>query len=64
MRHSELLGLQWTDLDWESRKLRIQRQYYRGNFCELKSAAGRRSLTLGAVTIQKLREHRQRTQGS
>jgi integrase len=61
IRQGELLGLRWSDLDWLSRKLRIQRQLQRIStgqvFSEPKSAAGRRLVILGIETIQKLRMH-------
>jgi integrase len=63
LRQGELLGLQWRDLDWERRTLRIQRQLQRiigegRQFVDLKSASARRSVALGAMTIADLRRHR------
>ena len=65
MRESELLGLQWGDLDWQNRTLMVQRQAKRedrneGYFAPLKTRAGRRTLVLGKKTIERLREHYQR----
>jgi integrase len=59
LRQSELLGLYWTDLDWEARKLYIQRQCYRGTLSEVKKASSRRPVTLGDVAIEKLRERQE-----
>jgi integrase len=59
LRQSELMGLFWTDLDWEARKLHIQRQCYRGTLTELKRASSRRPVTLGEVAIEKLRERQE-----
>jgi integrase len=69
LRQSELIGLFWTDLDWDARKLHIQRQYYRGRITELKRKSSRRPIVLGEVAIQKLRERqeiqaRERAHGS
>ena len=61
MRQGELLGLRWADLDWQTRKLHIQRQLQRTEnglvFSEPKSAAGRRVIILGEETVRKLRYH-------
>ena len=62
LREGELLGLKWSDLDWITRHLSIQRQLQRLSeqglvFCEPKSASGRRVIALGSATIEKLREH-------
>jgi integrase len=59
LRQSELMGLFWTDLDWEARKLRIQRQCYRGRLTELKRSSSRRPVALGELAIQKLRERQE-----
>jgi integrase len=62
LRQGELLGLKWTDLDWKTRRLRIQRQVQRVKgqglvYSKPKSKAGLRVIVLGNVTIQKLRAH-------
>lgn len=62
MRQSELLGLQWSDLDWQKKTLTVQRQAKRtdrqnGYFAPLKTKAGRRTIVLGEKTIEKMREH-------
>ena len=61
LREGELLGLKWGDLDWNARKLHIQRQAHRIKFEGLvfsppKTNAGRRAITLGKGMIDKLRE--------
>ena len=63
LRKGELLGLKWSDLDWKTRRIHIQRQVQRRNgeglvFCEPKSASGRRVIVLGQSTIDKLREYK------
>ena len=67
LREGELLGLKWSDLDWITRNLSIQRQLQRLSgqgmvFSEPKSASGRRVIALGSATIEKLREHYKRQQ--
>jgi integrase len=62
MRQSELLALKWSDLDWQERTLKIQRQLKRrdlkaGYFTDPKTKAGKRCINLGAETIRKLRIH-------
>lgn len=63
LRQGELLGLKWSDLNWQTRRMHIQRQVQRRKgeglvFCEPKSASGRRVITLGMATIIKIREHK------
>ena len=63
LRQGELLGLKWSDLDWMSRRIQIQRQVQRRKgdglvFCEPKSASGRRVIVLGKSTLDKLREYK------
>jgi integrase len=62
LRMGELLGLKWSDLDWTSHSLHIQRQLQRMTgkglvFTEPKSQAGRRVIVLGKSTIEVLRVH-------
>jgi integrase len=63
MREGELLGLKWSDLDWEKGQLSIQRQLQpiRGKgllFVPLKTKAGQRQIKLGQVTLDRLAAHR------
>lgn len=63
LRQGELLGLKWSDLDWTSRRIQVQRQVQRRKgdglvFCEPKSASGRRVIVLGKSTIEKLRNYK------
>ena len=62
LREGEIIGLKWSDLDWKTGKLQIQRQVQRTKeyglvFCEPKSASGRRVVVLGKTTIEILRKH-------
>ena len=67
MRQGELLGLLWTDLDWLKQTLHVQRQLRKVpgkgySFQPPKTKYGRRMITLGSNTIQKLREHQRLNQ--
>ncbi len=67
LREGEIFGLKWSDLDWEKRRLKIQRQAYRVPkqgmvFTSPKTQSGVRALMVGQVTIDKLREHQERQQ--
>jgi integrase len=62
MRQMELLGLKWNDLDWIKQSLRIERQLLKPDgegvqFSSPKTRYGKRSISLGAKTIETLRKH-------
>jgi len=64
MRQGEILGLKWSDLDWEQGLLQVQRQLTikKGGGFEFtvpKTKAGVRRIDLGENTLRILREHRQ-----
>ena len=59
LRQGELTGLYWSDMDWKSSRLRIQRQVYQGQVSELKTASSRRVVTLGEVALDKLHERQE-----
>ena len=61
----ELLGLKWSDLDWIKRTLKVERQLIRPGgdgiqFSVPKTRYGKRTILLGARTIEVLREHIER----
>jgi integrase len=62
MRQAELLGLRWADVDLDGGKLSVRRQVMRvggeWRFSEPKTKAGRRVITLPALAVSALREHR------
>ncbi len=67
LRMGELLGLKWTDLDWNRGTIRVQRQVQRVTgqgmvFMSPKTNAGRRTIPLGVETLSILREHRTKQQ--
>lgn len=62
LRQGEILGLLWSDLEWGTGNLRVQRQLQRVRrkgliFNEPKSASGRRLIVLGPTTLERLQEH-------
>jgi integrase len=62
LREGELLGLKWSDLDWASRTIKVQRQIQRIPdkgliYSEPKTSSSRRTITLGTATNQVLKEH-------
>jgi integrase len=61
-RQSELLGLQWGDVDWSQHTVRIERSLTRHNrrLDETKTPSGRRELGVSAETLLALRAHRVR----
>jgi integrase len=63
LRIGELLGLKWSDIDLDARRLRVSRQLQRGQegliFTEPK-AASRRTVDLPARTVEALKRHRKR----
>jgi integrase len=65
MRKGEILGLMWTDVDWEKSTLRIDRQlqpvsYEGGALVPTKTKSGRRHIMVGKGALALLKEHRER----
>lgn len=59
MRRGELLGLRWSDVDWEAKRIRVRRTYVRGEFGAPKSRRSSRSVPLTdrlATELQRLWE--------
>jgi integrase len=46
LRQGELLALRWCDIDWAAQRIRVRRNYVRGQFGTPKSARGSRSIPL------------------
>jgi len=57
MRASELIGLKWSDIDFERRLLFVRRTYYRGNFALPKNATSERIIPLSAGLLTALSMH-------
>jgi integrase len=65
LRKGEILGLKWQDIDWEGKRLTVQRQLQRipgGGFSLVppKTRHSSRSVDLGGETTTMLLEHRHR----
>jgi integrase len=65
MRPSEALGLKWSDVDWGSGRIFVQRSLYRRSatdwiFKEPKTARGRRNVLLLDSMLDSLKQHRAR----
>ncbi len=65
MREGELMGLKWSDIDWEHGILFVQRQLLqiRGQgkvFSPPKTKSGRRQIRWVPATLQQLEQHRDR----
>ena len=58
MRHGELVGLQWGDIDWVNQKIHAKRSLYKGGYQTLKSEYSKRAIDMGPRLIQVLKEHR------
>lgn len=66
MRRGELMGLQWRDIDFEAKRIRVERSVEKTKagglrLKEPKTSHGRRAIALSDVGIEILREHRKAT---
>jgi integrase len=66
-RRGEVLGLRWSDVDLDAGRTAIRQTviavHHRVQMGEPKTARGRRTIDLDAVTVMALREHRKRQVG-
>jgi integrase len=65
LRLGELLGLRWSDLEWDAGILQVRRSLTRTKqngltFSEPKTQKGRRSVTLPSIAVEALRRHKAR----
>ena len=64
MRHGEVLGLRWGDIDFTMKRLAVRQTItcvnYKLIYGTPKTAKGRRSIALDSVTLASLQAHRQR----
>ncbi len=58
LRLSEMLGLQWSDFDWENKAVTIQRNAYRGAIDEVKTASSKAKLEVADELIELLLDWR------
>lgn len=67
MRQAELIGLKWEDVNWELRTVQVKRQvrHFKGEgytFTELKSRSGKRTIVLGRLALNLLKDHKRHQQ--
>lgn len=55
-RQGELLGLKWSDIDWEKNQIHIQRTYNNGGWYKPKSAKSNRKIDLGPAMMTELKK--------
>ncbi len=58
MRNGELLGLQWKDLSFADRTLRVRRTVFNGVISPPKTLAGNRTIGLSGLAVAALENHR------
>ena len=56
LRQGELLGLKWSDINWETKQVKIQRTYNNGAWYKPKSKSSERRVDLGPKMIKVLKE--------
>jgi integrase len=56
VRQGELLGLKWSDVDWENSQIHIQRTFNNRRWYDVKTAASNRRIDLGPSMMTKLKE--------
>ena len=61
MRQGELLALRWRDIDWAARRIRVRRNYVRGNWGAPKTRRGSRAVPLADRLAVELEHHFQRS---
>jgi integrase len=61
MRQGEILGLKWTDIDFEKKTIHIKRGLRKDSkeFTELKTEKSRRVIAISDGTIEALRQHKE-----
>ena len=57
MRLGELRALRWSDIDYRAMKIRVRREYVRGQYDEPKSLGSERGIPLAARLVTELDEH-------
>jgi len=58
LRQGELLGLKWSDIDWENSQIHVQRTFNKGRWYKPKSKTSNRKVDLGPVTMAALKRWR------
>ncbi len=57
-RQGELLGLKWSDIDWEKSQIYIQRTFNNGRWYDVKTKASKRRVDLGPQMMTALKRWR------
>ena len=60
LRISEIIGLQWSDFDFENSTVLVQRGVVHGRVGEVKTEYSKDHLPLDPLLVEKLQEHRER----
>ena len=60
LRVSEVLGLRWTDIDWEGMRIAIRQAYVYGRQGDVKTSTSQKWMPLDRSLAEKLRQHRLR----
>jgi integrase len=55
-RQGELLGLKWSDIDWENKQIHIQRTFNNGAWYDTKTSTSNRMVDIGKATISELKK--------
>ncbi len=55
-RQGELLGLKWSDIDWEASQIRIERTFNNQAWYDVKTAASKRRIDLGPGMMAELKK--------
>jgi len=55
-RQGELLGLKWSDIDWQNSQIHIQRTFNNGSFFMTKTKGSNRKIDIGPTTMKALKE--------
>jgi len=56
VRQGELLGLKWSDVDWESSQIHVQRTFTKGEFFATKTRSSNRRVDLAPKATKALKE--------
>jgi integrase len=55
-RQGELLGLKWSDVDWQNRQIHIQRTFNNGKWYDTKTSTSNRNVDIGQTTSSELKQ--------
>ena len=57
MRRGEVVAIRWQDIDWDTRVIRVRRNYTRGEFGTPKSRRSSRAVPLADRLVTELQTH-------